>query len=98
MSKVPFRALPFAVALVLSANAQAAAPAVQTHDPKPAFPGQTDAPPPAKASPALKVETLATGLTGAWSIAFLPGGRMLVTQAQGTMRIVDPAREWAGRS
>jgi glucose/arabinose dehydrogenase len=62
--------------------------------PKPAFPGQTRAPAPARASPALEVTTLASGLTGAWSMAFLPNGHLLVTQNQGTLRIVDPAKEW----
>jgi len=62
----------------------------QSPEPKPAFPGQTDAPPPAKPSPALTVETIAGGLTGAWSFAFLPGGNFLVTQNAGTMRIVRP--------
>jgi len=58
----------------------------QSPEPKPAFPGQTDAPPPAKPSPALKVETLATGVNG-WSLAFLPDGRFLVT-ARGEMRTI----------
>jgi aldose sugar dehydrogenase len=57
-------------------------------EPTPAFPGQTDAPAPAKASPALKTETLVSGLTGAWSLAFLPDGRFLVTNA-GQMRIAS---------
>jgi glucose/arabinose dehydrogenase len=68
--------------LVVAAPAFALSP-----EPKPAFPGQTDAPPPAKPSPALNVETIASGLTGAWSLAFLPDGRFLVT-AGGQMRIV----------
>jgi glucose/arabinose dehydrogenase len=60
----------------------------QTHNPAPAFPGQTRAPAPAKASAPVRVQTLATGLTGAWAIAFLPDGRILVTQNAGTMRVV----------
>lgn len=56
-------------------------------EPKPAFAGQTDAPPPAKPSPPLKVETLATNVNG-WSLAFLPDGRFLVT-ARGEMRIIN---------
>jgi glucose/arabinose dehydrogenase len=62
--------------------------AADSPEPTPAFPGQTDAPPPAKPSPALNVETLATGLTGAWSLAFLPDGNFLVTQSAGLMRVV----------
>ena len=60
----------------------------QTPKPKPAFPGQTEAPPPAKASPAFSVETIAGNLPGAWSVAFLPDGNFLVTQNMGTMRVV----------
>jgi aldose sugar dehydrogenase len=60
----------------------------QTPEPTPAFAGQTDAPAPAKPSPALNVETVAAGLPGAWSLAFLPDGTFLVTQSTGLMRIV----------
>jgi glucose/arabinose dehydrogenase len=62
----------------------------QIHDPKPASAGQTKAPPPAKPSPAPAVQTVATGLAGAWAIAFLPDGNLLVTQNAGAMRIVRP--------
>jgi glucose/arabinose dehydrogenase len=79
----------FIAALVL-ASALLASVAAQTPKPKPAFPGQTDAPPPAQPSPAVNVETIATGLTGAWSLAFLPDGNVLVTQNAGTMRVVRP--------
>ncbi len=56
--------------------------------PKPAFPGQTDAPPPSKPSPEIKVETLTARLTTPWSMALLPDGDFLVTESIGTMRIV----------
>jgi glucose/arabinose dehydrogenase len=56
--------------------------------PKPAFAGQTEAPPPARPSPPLNVQTIATGLTGAWALAFLPDGNFLVTQNSGTLRLV----------
>jgi glucose/arabinose dehydrogenase len=36
----------------------------------------------------LKVETVAKGLVHPWSLAFLPDGRMLVTERPGRMRIV----------
>jgi glucose/arabinose dehydrogenase len=62
----------------------------QIPEPKPAFPGQTDAPAPAKPSPPVTVQTIAGGLTGAWAVAFLPDGNVLVTQNAGTMRIVRP--------
>ncbi len=62
----------------------------QTHNPTPAFQGQTKAPAPAKPSAPPRVQTIATGLTGAWAIAFLPDGNFLVTQNTGTMRVVRP--------
>src|SRR5579864_898889 len=36
----------------------------------------------------LKVETVAAGLVHPWSLAFLPDGRMLVTERPGRMRLV----------
>src|SRR5687767_15304006 len=62
----------------------------QTHNPAPAFPGQTKAPAPSKPSAPVRVQTIATGLTGAWAIAFLPDGNFLVTQNGGTIRVVRP--------
>jgi glucose/arabinose dehydrogenase len=62
----------------------------QPLQPKPAFPGQTAAPAPARPSAPVTVETVAGGLTGAWAVAFLPDGNFLVTQNAGQMRIVQP--------
>ena len=39
----------------------------------------------------LAVETIASGLVHPWSLAFLPDGRMLVTERPGRMRIVTRA-------
>jgi glucose/arabinose dehydrogenase len=43
--------------------------------------------PPAAADP--RVETVATGLEIPWEIAFLPGGRALVTERPGRVRLLD---------
>ena len=56
--------------------------------PAPAFVGQTRAPAPAEPS-AYSVETIATGLDAPWSLAFLPRGRMLVTERSGRMHIIE---------
>lgn len=72
------------VALVVALTTVAAQPLMH----KGAFPGQTQAPAPAKPSPPVTVETIAGGLTGAWAVAFLPDGNFLVTQNAGTMRVV----------
>lgn len=54
---------------------------------KPAFPGQTRAPE-RKANVAFEVVTLAQPLENPWSVAFLPDGRMLVTERPGRLRVV----------
>ena len=54
---------------------------------KPAFYGQTRSPG-AKTQTPLNVTILARTLNHPWSIAFLPDGRMLVTEKPGNMRII----------
>jgi aldose sugar dehydrogenase len=54
--------------------------------PTPAFPGQTNAPAPATPSPAIAVETVVARLSSPWSVAFLPDGKFLITERNGTMR------------
>jgi glucose/arabinose dehydrogenase len=53
----------------------------------PAFAGQTRVPE-QKASVAFDVVTVAEGLDKPWGLAFLPGGKMLVTEKPGRMRVV----------
>jgi glucose/arabinose dehydrogenase len=55
----------------------------------PAVPGQTRAPAPADHS-TYQVITVARGLDHPWSLAWLPDGRMLVTERPGRLRIVTP--------
>ncbi|WP_101927489.1 MULTISPECIES: PQQ-dependent sugar dehydrogenase [Luteimonas] len=45
------------------------------------------------ASPAYRVETVASGLEFPWSLAFLPDGRMLVTERAGRLRVIAPAAD-----
>ena len=54
---------------------------------QPAFPAQTRAPA-VKTRTALQVTEIASGFNKPWAIAFLPDGRMLVTEKPGQLRIV----------
>jgi aldose sugar dehydrogenase len=54
---------------------------------KPAFAGQTDAPE-RKSNVAFEVVQIAEGLEHPWSVAFLPDGKMLVTERPGRLRVV----------
>ncbi len=85
-----FSALVFTAAAA-SAGQQAGAPVDPrpANDPnqKPAFAGQTDAP--ARTSRvAFEVVQIAEGLQNPWGVAFLPGGKMLVTERPGRLRVV----------
>jgi glucose/arabinose dehydrogenase len=86
-----------ALALVVCGGAEqnhtaAQQPGVETRPPNgagqsPAFPGQTRAPE-RTLHVAFDVVTVAEGLQHPWGMAFLPAGRMLVTERPGRLRIV----------
>ena len=54
---------------------------------KPAFAGQTDAPE-QKLGVAFDVVTVVEGLQNPWSVAFLPDGKMLITERPGRLRVL----------
>lgn len=65
-------------------------------DQKPAFAGQTRAPE-AKSNAAYEVQTYAEGLNKPWGLAFLPDGRLLVTEKpNGQLRIVGTDGKLSG--
>jgi glucose/arabinose dehydrogenase len=55
---------------------------------KPAFAGQTDAPE-QKLGVAFDVVTVVEGLQNPWSVAFLPNGKMLITERPGRLRVLS---------
>jgi glucose/arabinose dehydrogenase len=59
----------------------------EKQDDKPSFSGQTRAPYHATAAPV--VTTLTDQLRLPWSLAFLPSGKILITEKLGTMRVLD---------
>src|SRR6185503_12440645 len=56
-------------------------------DQRPAFPGQTDAPE-RKLNVNFEVVTVADNVNTGWSVAFLPNGKMLVTQRGGQLLVL----------
>ena len=61
---------------------------VDNYTPQPAFAGQTRAPRPAKIA-AYDVQTFAEGLFSPWSFAFLPDGRILVSETNKGLRLLS---------
>jgi aldose sugar dehydrogenase len=74
--------------LVLMAALAAASVDAQPHVPVPAFPGQTNAPPPPQPS-LYRVEVITDALAAPRALAFLPGGDFLVAEHRGTLRTVS---------
>lgn len=82
-------ALVGAVTLSASAFAQMPVDPRPANNPaqQPAFAGQTDAPE-QKLNVAFDVVTVVEGLQNPWSVAFLPGGKMLITERPGRLRVL----------
>lgn len=57
-----------------------------------ALPGAALSPGPVAAEPAWRAETVAEGLVHPWSLAFLPDGRLLVTERAGRLRVIADGR------
>jgi glucose/arabinose dehydrogenase len=87
----PLTAALIALAALASSPAALAAPNPEKEPPNrpetPAFPGQTRAPG-VTSNVRYQVLTVARGLVHPWGLAFLPDGRMLVTERPGRMRII----------
>jgi glucose/arabinose dehydrogenase len=82
-------ALTLAIGAAGSAAAQGVDPRPANNpEQKPASAGQTDAPE-IKSNVAFEVVTVAEGLVNPWGLAFLPGGKMLVTERPGRLRVVS---------
>jgi glucose/arabinose dehydrogenase len=62
--------------------------AIDNYTPQPAFAGQTRAPKPSKIVP-YEVQTFAEGIGAPWSLAFLPDGRLLVSETNRGLRLFD---------
>ena len=83
---------PLALALLSALACSPAISQVETRPPnapgqKPAFAGQTRAPE-AKSGVAYRTAVAVDGLNKPWAIAFLPDGRMLVTEKPGRLRVI----------
>jgi glucose/arabinose dehydrogenase len=77
------------IATTLLLLTAAVAGAQSPPEPKPAFAGQTNAPPPARES-RYRTQVITDKLTGPWALAFLPDGNFLVSERRGALRTVSP--------
>ena len=83
----PARAIPRPPAQQGQAGPEAGSAAPDGYAPIPQWAGQTRAPHPAK-SENFSVDTVAMGLSGAFSFHFLPDGRIIVGERPGRIRII----------
>ncbi len=85
-----YMALAATLALAAPALAQTPVDPRPANNPQqqPAFAGQTDAPE-QKLNVAFDVVTVVEGLQNPWSVAFLPGGKMLITERPGRLRVAS---------
>jgi glucose/arabinose dehydrogenase len=88
-------ARPLLAAALLFATSALAAP-VPTDPPnvptqRPAFAGQTRAPE-TRSNVAFQLTTIASGLDHPWGLAFLPDGRLLITERPGRLRLLAGGR------
>jgi len=92
---IVFTLAPLALAALLQLQCMAQSPGVETRPPngtgqKPAFAGQTRVAQ-QKLNVAFDVVTVVPAVETPWGLAFLPGGKMLVTERVGRLRIIDAA-------
>ncbi|MBZ5695930.1 MAG: PQQ-dependent sugar dehydrogenase [Acidobacteriia bacterium] len=85
MNKHAFAVAALIASIAFPVRAQQGPKATDFPPPKPAFPGQTGAPAPKKAS-TVTVETVVARMSSPWSMAFLPDGKILIAERNGTMR------------
>jgi aldose sugar dehydrogenase len=88
-ASAPLVALAVLSVACISSPARAQVRAEDYPPPKPAFPGQTNAPAPSKPSPPLKVDVVIPRFSGPWSLAFMPNGKMLVAERFGFIRVAE---------